>query len=81
MSDIERRFIMSDGGHDETEAEYCPHGWFGAHRFEPRYDLGPADVHLFKSISGGGAPAFVEKMRTKVYVRDICTKCGKTIER
>lgn len=59
----------------------CPNSWFGSHKFEPRYDLSPADVSSFKNISGMGSGAFLERLRSKTYVRDVCTKCGKTIER
>jgi len=58
----------------------CPNSWFGSHKFEPRYDLSPAN---FSGLVGqfNASPAGMEKMRTKTYVRDVCTKCGKTIER
>ncbi len=54
---------------------------FGGCHFAPRYDLGPADVSRFTSLSGAGAGSFLEKLRKQTYVRDVCVRCGKTIER
>lgn len=62
----------------------CPNGWFGSHKFEPRYDLGAADLSPFFTgrVDTFKADAVsIEKMRTKTYVHDICIRCGKTIER
>lgn len=64
----------------ELDTDFCPHGWWGSHKFEPRYDLGPADMSAFKSFQARNA-SYMEPLRKKTYVRDICTKCGKTIER
>ena len=63
----------------ELDTDFCPHGWWGSHKFEPRYDLGPADFTPFETFKGSAHT--MEKLRTKTYVRDVCTKCGKTIER
>lgn len=52
---------------------------FGCH-FEGRYDLGPAQLN-FESLRGEGVGAFLEKFRAKTYVRDVCTRCGRTVER
>lgn len=60
----------------------CPNAPItGHHKFEPRYDLGPADLSAFESISGYGTGSIFEKMRSKTYVRDVCVRCGETIER
>jgi hypothetical protein len=59
----------------------CYNSWFGSHKFEPRYDLGPADVSKFESISGGRAVSFMETLRSKTYVHDVCIKCGEVIIR
>lgn len=61
----------------------CPRlgKWIGGCRFEPRYDLGPADLSVFNSVRGGGFLDLVEKMRAKTYVHDICTTCGKIVQR
>lgn len=54
--------------------------WFGGCKFEARYDLSPADLSWFKTLSGGSAE-FYEKLRSKTYVKDVCTTCGKTVMR
>lgn len=73
MSDIERHFIMTDGagGGCDDIAEICPNGLFGSHKFEARYDLGPAALESL----------ITHDMRIRTYVRDVCVKCGMTIER
>ena len=55
----------------------------GVHRFEARYDKGPADMSGWKSFSGSGSIVrqLAEKHRTVTYVCDICVRCGKIIER
>jgi hypothetical protein len=50
------------------------------HNFRPRFDLGPADVSAFRTISAAD-PDFLEQLRTQTYVRDVCERCGHTIER
>ena len=82
MTDADHRFIMTDGA-SEMCADACPNGLFGSHKFEPRYDLGPADLSAFVEFKGTfkGTPSLLESMRKKTYVRDVCVKCGKTIER
>jgi len=61
----------------------CPRlgKWIGGCRFEPRYDLGPADLSSFDTLEGRGSLALVEKMRAKTYVHDVCTTCGKIVRR
>jgi len=78
MTDADHRFIMTDGA-SEMGADACPNGLFGSHKFEPRYDLGPADLSAFVEFKG--TPSALESMRKKTYIRDVCVKCGKTIER
>lgn len=58
----------------------CPRAgkWLGC-RFEPRFDLSAANIDGFESIRGSVA-AF-ESLRSETYVRDVCVRCGKTIER
>jgi hypothetical protein len=56
----------------------------GVHKFEARYDLsepkfGEIPWSGMKSFSM--APTVVEKMRRRIYVRDVCVRCGKVIER
>ncbi len=49
------------------------------HKFEGRWDEMPLSVNLhgFK----GNVAAVVKAFTDRIYVRDICVKCGKTIER
>jgi hypothetical protein len=58
----------------------CPNSCWGSHKFEARYDLSPADMSAFANFKARD-PSYMEPLRAKTYVRDICTKCGKTIER
>jgi hypothetical protein len=66
----------------------CQHAgkWFGACNFEPRYDEEPAE--LVSEVVAEISRASDEAVRTiiqgnfrRTYVHDICTRCGKTIER
>ncbi len=65
-------------------------GWFGAKpcRFEPRYDEAAVPPETVAKIIGSGSvlilPDDVEAISAaagRTYVRDVCTACGKTIER
>lgn len=49
------------------------------HKFEARYDEKPSGIELgeFK----GNSDAVRKLLFYNVYVRDICVKCGKVIER
>lgn len=61
----------------------CPHTgkWIGC-RFEPRYDVGAAEVPDRKlSIQNCDVPAVFAEFRPKTYIHDICTRCGKVVER
>lgn len=50
----------------------------GVHRFQARYDkVAPAWLSLAKSFSAKSADDIYERH----YVRDVCVRCGKTIER
>lgn len=64
-------------------ADACPRfgKWVRGCRFEERCDLAPADLSAFTNIKGNGVGSFMEKLRRKTYVRDVCIRCGKTIER
>ncbi len=48
----------------------------GIHDFEPRYNL-MLPTHLKASNVTTHA---LETLKDKVYIRDICTRCGKTVE-
>lgn len=60
----------------------CPRaGWlFGACKFSPRYDIGaPADTGY--SGAAAGVICVIEASKPKTYVRDVCERCGKAVER
>lgn len=52
-------------------------------RFEGRFDLSAADISGLGKFKVGpqAVETFMNAMRTETYVRDVCIKCGKTIER
>lgn len=61
--------------------ERCPNSWFGSHKFEPRYDLGEPDTSRFVSFKAKSTTEFFDGLKSKTYVRDVCVKCGKAIDR
>lgn len=55
---------------------------FGGCRFSPRYDLGAPTVNLGNaSGEAAGLALVMEASKPKTYVRDVCERCGKTVER
>lgn len=60
----------------------CPHlgRWSGGCRFEARYDKSPVEILQYEHIKIND-PACMEPFRKVTYVRDVCIRCGKTIER
>ena len=52
----------------------------GVHKYEPRYDKSPATAD-FKGQMTPMRLEMIEKYRQVTYVRDICVRCGKTVER
>ena len=59
----------------------CPNArWTGRHRFEARFDeampAGMFDGNV--SLAGLG---IVDRLKSRTYVRDICVRCGQTVER
>jgi len=66
------------------DTSMCPRFWklIGGCHFEARYDLSAA--RQFEGSVESSASAILsamDRMRAKTYVRDVCTRCGKTIER
>jgi hypothetical protein len=59
----------------------CPREgkFIGGCKFEPRYDLGEPDLSEFTKLTA--SPEALNALRTKTYVKDVCVRCGKTIER
>lgn len=62
-------------------------GLFGrlfGHKFQPQYETTPPPDDLFAGMTRV-ASGVVETMTTaytkKTYVRDVCKRCGKSIER
>jgi hypothetical protein len=55
---------------------------FGGCKFGPRYDLGAAGG-LDGDYRGpaGGVALILEASKPKTYLRDVCERCGKVIER
>ncbi len=51
------------------------------HNFQPRYDTSEARVPPNLNSMKGNIPAMFEKFRAITYVRDVCERCGETIER
>jgi len=61
----------------------CPNfgKWIGC-KFEPRYDKGPVESPAAGiKYTGSNLEGALEAHRRVTYVRDICIRCGKTIER
>lgn len=64
-----------------TSVNDCPRlGKWNGCCFKARYDLSAADLSQFESIKCIGKD-FAEVLRKKTYVRDVCIRCGRTIER
>ena len=56
----------------------CKYG----HQFEPRYDSEPAQtIETIEAHSHRYVEALMRGLQRHTYVRDVCVKCGKTIER
>lgn len=62
-------------------AAHCPHfgKWIGGCRFEPRYD---ETARAGRGVDYEGPVGSLRRlMMLETYVRDVCTKCGRTVER
>jgi hypothetical protein len=59
----------------------CPrfNKWIRGCKFEPRYDLGPADLSRFTSIKGYDVEPLLNGLRAKTYRGDVCIYCGKSV--
>jgi len=52
----------------------------GVHKYQPRYSKSAAKGHI--DVTGfGSSESLLEPFRDVIYERDICVRCGKTIER
>ncbi len=54
--------------------------WMG-HKFEARYDMGAPDLSRFIKFNTENVREFMESMKPKTYVHDICVRCGQIVER
>lgn len=52
----------------------------GGCKFRPRYDLGAPDIDGVK-VRGTDLSAFLDGMKPKTYIHDICETCGTTVRR
>lgn len=77
-------------GADAVSTNTCPRAgrWFGGCRWEARYDHHPPDADLTMALPSLQRSVFLdndiealELLRSKTYIRDVCTRCGRTIER
>lgn len=66
-----------------TNAQDCSRfgKWIGGCKFEGRYDTDEPDLAQFEVLRGVGIPALVESLKAETYVRDVCIRCGRTVER
>ncbi len=53
----------------------------GVHKFEARYDKSEAKIPWDRLESFSGSAPVLDRMRSVTYVRDVCVRCGETIER
>lgn len=61
----------------------CPRAgkWIRGCRFEGRFDLSAATPVKIGEADVAFVSAVLDRYRTRTYVRDVCTTCGRTIER
>ncbi len=64
----------------------CPRTskWFGGCRFEARYDEAGPDIAIMNRIQlkmSDDTSKVIMALRPKTYIHDICTRCGKVVER
>ena len=50
-------------------------------KFEARHDKGPVEMDRGMELKGDGGGLVLERFRRITYVRDVCIRCGKTVER
>jgi hypothetical protein len=55
--------------------------WIRGCKFEPRFDSEPSNAAGFSSLRGMTADEISLLLTKRVYVRDVCATCGKTVER
>lgn len=51
-------------------------------KFSPRYDeVIPKMEWSAENANSGDLPLIVEALKNRTYVRDVCERCGRTVER
>ena len=66
--------------YEEIMSECPRNGWLaGTCKFEPRYDI--SEPLLPANTTKISDPEMAETFKRKTYVRDVCVRCGRTIER
>jgi hypothetical protein len=51
------------------------------HKFEGRYDQEPSHLIAGAKVEGPRLSEVIDAFRKRTYVRDVCVRCGETIER
>lgn len=64
-----------------TKLKTCRPDSPGGHKFEPRYDETPNPKLNSLKVDHGPPEETRKLMILRIYVRDVCVGCGKTIER
>lgn len=68
----------------EVKTNTCPRAgkWFGGCKFSPRYDKSEPP-NWAGNYRGAVGPLveIIEAAKAATYVRDVCVRCGKSIER
>ncbi|HDR9497071.1 TPA: hypothetical protein QDC06_000258 [Burkholderia cepacia] len=62
----------------------CPRAgrWIGGCKFEARYDKIPPSDSLVDAVSWSfSAQEIIASATKKIYIADVCTRCGKVIKR
>lgn len=55
--------------------------WFGGCKFEPRYDTIPPESIGDVKTTVSGMKAFMDAATKKLYVGEVCVRCGRTLHR
>lgn len=62
----------------------CPRAgrWIGGCKFEARYDRIPPSEKFADGVSWSiEATKLIERSTKRLYVADVCTRCGKVVKR
>jgi hypothetical protein len=53
----------------------------GKHKFEPRYDRVDSPYTRTINTETINPKAIIEALKDKIYIYDICVRCGKTVRK